>query len=458
MSGWTRSHCEREVFDAAVDLILREDLPKLARLGSRVFKEPDAARCLERIRKLVSRRESATAQQAMKRLAQLEASEEASEMQGEMICTEKRLQRWLAELEKAAPDPAAPEPQKPPEVTRLSFCGAMKRPAEPVEEPEPKRQALGAFFAPPATAHGEPCDRGEDLPPPATAVAPPSNSEPEDFMRNAQDKPIFKNSSHVGVECEFRHTGPGVEESRLEACLFEVEPDKYEGRGCVWMVWRLPGPTRRFPSKCHYASLRPGPAADKWIIYHKTAMTLLPQPPESTRLYKIAKGQCMTLVQLAAMCETQMGTMRIMSWEDYNKFRGAEAPTFSPRQVLRNYDEMTPSEFQSHVIKLDTRFRGDRALNQGKRPPATEEEFVHMQSRSLMQLRKQITEDQVTGKSLLVPCDRQLEIGDFVINDETVSCWWYDAEKHHSRSGTQLPAARTASRSGTQLPPHSIAA
>ncbi|CAE7678373.1 unnamed protein product [Symbiodinium microadriaticum] len=103
----------------------------------------------------------------------------------------------------------------------------------------------------------------------------------------------------------------------------------------------------------------------------------------------------MTLVQLAAMYETQMGTMRIMSWEDYNKFRGAEAPTFSPRQVLRNYDEMTPSEFQSH------------------------EEFVHMQSRSLMQLRKQITEDQVTGESLLVPCDRQLEIGDFVINDET---------------------------------------
>ena len=111
-------------------------------------------------------------------------------------------------------------------------------------------------------------------------------------MRNVQDKPIFKNSSHLGVECEFRHTGPGVEESRLEACLYEVDPDKYEGRGCIWMVWRLPGPTRRFPSKCHYASLRPGPAADQWIIYHKTAMTLLPQPPESTRLYKIAKGQC----------------------------------------------------------------------------------------------------------------------------------------------------------------------
>ena len=127
MSGLTRSHCEREVFDAAVDLILREDLPKLARLGSRVFKESDAARCLERIRKLVNRRESATAQQAMRHLAQLEASEEASEMHGEMICTEKRLLHWLAELEKAAPDPAAPEPEKPPEVTRFELLRSHEK-------------------------------------------------------------------------------------------------------------------------------------------------------------------------------------------------------------------------------------------------------------------------------------------------------------------------------------------
>ena len=48
---------------------------------------------------------------------------------------------------------------------------------------------------------------------------------------------------------------------------------------------------------------------------------------------------------------------------------------------------MTMSEFQSHLIKLDTTFRGDKALNTGKRPPNTEDEFVHLQSRALLQLR-----------------------------------------------------------------------
>ena len=182
MSGFTRSYCEQEIFNAAVHLLLRDDLPKLTRLASRVYQDPDAARCIRRLRLLVDGR-GATGQQAMKCLAQLEASEDSSEMEGDLICTEKRLQHWLAELQKAAPDPAAPEPEKPSEVISLSFCGPMKRQAEAAEEPEPKRQAL------------------EDLPPPAIAVAPPSNSEPpEDFMRNVQDKPIFKNSSHVGVD------------------------------------------------------------------------------------------------------------------------------------------------------------------------------------------------------------------------------------------------------------------
>ncbi|CAE7499800.1 unnamed protein product, partial [Symbiodinium sp. CCMP2456] len=315
----------REVFDSAVDLILRDDLPKLARLGSRVFKEPDAARCLERMRELVNRRESATAQQAMRCLAQLEASED-SEVQGEMICTEKRLQDWLAKLEEAVPDPAAPEPQKPPEVTCVSFSGAMKRPAE---EPEPKRRALNDFFAAPSMEQSEPCH--EDLPP--CAVAPPSSSEPpEDFMRNAQDKPIFKNSGHLG-------------ESKLVECLYEVDASKYEGRGCIWMIWRLPGPLRGLPSKCPYISLRPEPAADLWFIFHKTYMTLLPKPPEGTLLYKVAKGQGPTLMERAAMCKIQAGTMRIMSWDAYNELRGEKAPTFSPRQVLHNYEDMTASEF-----------------------------------------------------------------------------------------------------------------
>ena len=83
--------------------------------------------------------------------------------------------------------------------------------------------------------------------------------------------------------------------------------------------------------------------------------------------------------------------MRAMSRGDYDGLVAANeppAPEFSPRRVLKNYGDMTTSEFQSHLIKLDTTFRGDKALNTGKRPPNTEDEFVHLQSRAL-QLRKQ---------------------------------------------------------------------
>ena len=68
------------------------------------------------------------------------------------------------------------------------------------------------------------------------------------------------------------------------------------------------------------------------------------------------------------------------------------APEFSPQRVLKNYDDMTTSEFQSHLIKLDTTFRGDKALNTGK--PNTE---------------------------------------DFVINESTVNCWWYNPEVHQKQ-------------------------
>ena len=87
---------------------------------------------------------------------------------------------------------------------------------------------------------------------------------------------------------------------------------------------------------------------------------------------------------------------------------------------------MTTSEFQSHLIKLDTTFRGDKALNTGKRPPNTEDEFVHLQSRALMQLRKQLQDDQLQTESLLVSRHRQLLMTDFVINESTVNCWWYN--------------------------------
>ena len=94
---------------------------------------------------------------------------------------------------------------------------------------------------------------------------------------------------------------------------------------------------------------------------------------------------------------------------------------------------MTTSEFQSHLIKLDTTFRGDKALNTGKRPPNTEDEFVHLQSRALMQLRKQLQDDQLQTESLLVSRHRQLLMTDFVINESTVNCWWYSPEVHQKQ-------------------------
>ena len=57
-------------------------------------------------------------------------------------------------------------------------------------------------------------------------------------MRN-KAAPIFHSSTHVLVPCEFRHTGPGVSEAELLECLYRVGDDKYQGKGCAWMAWRL---------------------------------------------------------------------------------------------------------------------------------------------------------------------------------------------------------------------------
>ena len=75
----------------------------------------------------------------------------------------------------------------------------------------------------------------------------------------------------------------------------------------------------------------------------------------------------------------------------------------------------------------------DKALNTGKRPPNTEDEFVHLQSRALMQLRKQLQDDQLQTESLLVSRHRQLLMTDFVINESTVNCWWYNPEVHQKQ-------------------------
>ena len=104
--------------------------------------------------------------------------------------------------------------------------------------------------------------------------------------------------------------------------------------------------------------------------FYKPTMKLLPHPPASTQLYKLGKGKLHDVVKLMANCLEQKGTMRAMSRGEYDGLVAANeppAPEFSPRRVLKNYGDMTTSEFQSHLIKLDTTFRGDKALNTGAR-------------------------------------------------------------------------------------------
>ena len=134
---------------------------------------------------------------------------------------------------------------------------------------------------------------------------------------------------------------------------------------------------------------------------------------------------------IAHNCLEQKGTMRAMSRGEYDSLVAANEPPApeSPRRVLKNYGDMTTSKFQSHLIKL----RGDKALNTGKRPPNTEDEFVHLQSKALMQLRKQLQDDQLQTESLLVSRHRQLLMTDFVINESTVNCWRHNPEVHQKQ-------------------------
>ena len=161
-------------------------------------------------------------------------------------------------------------------------------------------------------------------------------------------------------------------------------------------------------------------------------MKLLPHPPASTHLYKLGKGKLHDVVKLMANCLEQKGTMRAMSRGEYDGLVAANEPPpeFSPQRVLKNYGDMTTSEVQSHLIKLDTTFRGDKALNTGKRPPNTEDEFVHLQS------SPHAAPQATPGRSVangLVSRHRQLLMTDFVINESTVNCWWYNPEVHQKQ-------------------------
>ena len=171
-----------------------------------------------------------------------------------------------------------------------------------------------------------------------------------------------------------------MSEAELLECLYRVGDDKYQGKGCAWMAWRL-------ADVGHHVMLRPERGANLLLpqAHHEAA-------PASTHLYKLGKGKLHNVVKLMANCLEQKGTMRAMSRGDYDGLVAAnEPPPPSPRRVLKNYGDMTTSEFQSHLIKLDTTFQGDKALNTGKRPPNTEDEFVHLQSRALCLAAPQAT-------------------------------------------------------------------
>ena len=47
--------------------------------------------------------------------------------------------------------------------------------------------------------------------------------------------------------------------------------------------------------------------------------------------------------------------------------------------------------------------------------------------------RKQVQHDQVQVERMLVSCERQIRMSDFVISKGTVNCWWYNPEVHQKQ-------------------------
>ena len=373
-SAMSRSECEREARDAAADLVLSASLPRLVRMGSRVLDS-------DKMRKLLDYN-SIGCKQALRIFDELvDAESEPVEPDFPQQCLEKRLDEWMGRWQNAPATPPV-KPQSPRQPIHLN----LKRKADHQPDQQPEQQAEQE-----ATT--------VLLLPRAARCAPEPAASAEDFMNNAGEL-IFESAAHVALVCEeFRHTGPGVREADLLDCLYEVGKEKYQCKGCAWAAWRLMGQAQQIPSVTH-ATLQPEEGASTWVFFHKTAMKLLPRPPPFTRLYKLGKGKLHDLVKLMTCCRAQRGTMRSMTRSEYDAIVGTKAVEFSPRRVLKKYEEMTLAEFQSHIIKLDTIYRGDKALNTGKRPPTTEEEFTHLQSRGLMQLRKQLQAARRAGR----PC------------------------------------------------------
>ena len=246
----------------------------------------------------------------------------------------------------------------------------------------------------------------------ASQHVPNAPASSEDFMNNVGEL-IYESAAHVVLVCEeFRHTGPGA-----------------QGRppGLPVQRLRLGGVAPHGPS-----------SADGRVRHARHASTrrrgkhvgLLPQDcreaaPPSSSVHKLGKGKLHDLVKLMTCCRAQRGTMRSMTRSKYDG-----------RVLVKQYEEMTLAEFQSHIIKLNTIYQGDKLLNSGKRPPKTEED-THLQSRGLMQLRKQLQDNQVQVESLLVSCDRQLRMTD--------QCKRWMSHEREQRDQTPRPKCGTLS-------------
>ena len=159
--------------------------------------------------------------------------------------------------------------------------------------------------------------------------------------------------------------------------------DKYQGKGCAWMAWCLVGQAQP-PDVGHHVVLRPERGANLWVFFHKPT--------------KLGKGKLHDVVKLMANCLEQK-RMRAMSRGNYDGRAAANEP-----RVLSatGFDELSSLTRPSEATR---------------RPPNTEDEFVHLQSRALLQLRKQLQDDQLQTESLLVS---RLLMTDFVINESAV--------------------------------------
>ena len=123
-----------------------------------------------------------------------------------------------------------------------------------------------------------------------------------------------------------------MSEAELLECLYRVGDDKYQGKGCAWMAWRLVGQAQP----------------------PDVGTTSCFDPKEGqTHLYKLGKGKLHDVVKLMA--------------NDYDGLVAANeppAPEFSPRRVLKNYGDIVRVPEPSHQARHDLPRRQGLELRQ----------------------------------------------------------------------------------------------